>query len=231
MFFRIAVLVLVWGHLETGEGRSITDGDKKQVTCNKQIDLGITLDASASIGEENFKKYKRFSKELLSRFAISLSRTHVALSYFSMYHHIVATFNKSHTLEEANSIIDDMVYENSASKLSNAIVELHFAVFAGKCSGVRPKGSGSKMVSLFVTDGFSTSGYELTNSRAKDFHNYGIEAFAVYPNGKVHENILRSIASRPIAKHLFRLEEKQEKRRSLIDKIVRQICFGSYSKR
>jgi hypothetical protein len=100
--------------------------------CGKKIDLGIVIDASASMGEENFKTAKEFTKELLDRFLITPSKTRVSLNYFSAYHHIVTKLNDDLVSDELKLLVDNMKFEASFTKLCATMDGLRYNVFARK---------------------------------------------------------------------------------------------------
>lgn len=57
---------------------------------NKKVDLIFLIDASSSVGEENFKSEIKFVRKLLSDFPVSYNTTRVAIVTFSSNNKIVS---------------------------------------------------------------------------------------------------------------------------------------------
>ena len=104
--------------------------------CDRKIDLAVVLDASASIGEDNFNLEKQFAKELLKRFSLNKDKTRVSLVTYSQYVNIKPRFKDFYDQKEIEETLDNTLYEGSATKTAKALTVLNFEVFAEK-SGAR----------------------------------------------------------------------------------------------
>ena len=85
------------------------------------------------------------------------------------------------------------------------------------------------MAAVFMTDGFSTFGFELSRERARTMRYYGVEMFVVYVKEQTQQKSLHFLASKPTRNHTFELPNDTTKRNQVIDKLVEQICRGKYS--
>ena len=117
----------------------------KQKICGKKIDLAIVLDASASIGEENFKLGKDFAKRLIKRFTISKDNVQVSVIAFSQYINIASRFNDNNDEKSLDNTLDNIVYEASSSGTGKTLEAVNFEVFTEK-SGARSARPGKKTI-------------------------------------------------------------------------------------
>ena len=116
----------------------------KQKICGKKIDLAIVLDASASIGEENFKLGKDFAKRLIKRFTISKDKVQVSLIAYSQYINIASRFSDNNE-KSLDNTLDNIVYEASSSGTGKTLEAVNFEVFTEK-SGARSGRPGKKTI-------------------------------------------------------------------------------------
>ena len=116
-----------------------------QKICGKKIDLAIVLDASASIGEENFKLGKDFAKRLIKRFTISKDKVHVSVIAYSQYINIASRFNDNNDEKSLDNTLDNIVYEASSSGTGKTLEAVNFEVFTEK-SGARSARPGKKTI-------------------------------------------------------------------------------------
>ena len=117
----------------------------KQKICGKKIDLAIVLDASASIGEENFKRGKDFAKRLIKRFTISKDKVQVSVIAYSQYINIASRFNDNNDEKSLDNTLDNIVYEASSSGTGKTLEAVNFEVFTEK-SGARSAWPGKKTI-------------------------------------------------------------------------------------
>ncbi|EDO48166.1 predicted protein [Nematostella vectensis] len=201
-----------------------TAAKTEQVKCDKKVDLAIVLDASASMGEDNYKLAKTLTKEIISRFTISPDKTRVSLNFFSAHHVIVSKLSDNFSKSKLMSLTDQMMYEKSFSKLATTLEAVHYELLVKK-GGARPKQKGVKMATVLVTDGYGTAGFEETSDEAKSMKKYNVEMFTVYPEkGRTYNKIMMHLASKPTKSHLFKLTKDGGARRKVVDQIVKQIC-------
>ena len=59
--------------------------------CKGKIDLALAIDASGSVGKDNYQNLKDFLKLFVSRFTLSESETHVALLHYD--HRVFVDFD------------------------------------------------------------------------------------------------------------------------------------------
>ena len=116
-----------------------------QKICGKKIDLAIVLDASASIGEENFKLGKDFAKRLIKRFTISKDKVQVSVIAYSQYINIASRFNDNNDEKSLDNTLDNIVYEASSSGTGKTLEAVNFEVFTEK-SGARSARPGKKTI-------------------------------------------------------------------------------------
>ena len=94
--------------------------------------MAIVLDASASIGEENFKMAKDFAKKLTKRFAISKDKVHVSVVAYSQYIKILTKFSDYNNEKSIENTLDSIFYEASSTGTGKTMEAVNFEVFSAK---------------------------------------------------------------------------------------------------
>ncbi|EDO48164.1 predicted protein [Nematostella vectensis] len=240
----LAVSILVLASIGHVHSTSI-----QRETCSKKIDLAIVLDASASVGERNYKLYKQFANKLISRFTLAPGKTRIAVSYFSAYYHQVTALNDVIPKAELRQKVLELPYEASFTKINLAIKTLAAEVFTTR-NGARlsepapPKGTledddddddilkrkpGAKLVTVFLTDSFSSSGLEAMEYRAGILREKGIEIFVVGVPGENYLGGMAVLASSPINKHSYVISQDAKANEIMMNKLVKRICKVSRS--
>ncbi|KXJ15928.1 von Willebrand factor A domain-containing protein 2 [Exaiptasia diaphana] len=213
--FMIAALVA----LELAKASSV-----KRPKCNNKIDLAIVIDASASMGEENFAKSKAFARDLLSHFDISEEATHVSLSYFSFYTHLVTAFDdEDSSVATMYKELKKMRYEGSFTNLAKTATGLRYKVFS-KDRGARKGQKDSKMVAVFLSDGFESMGPDEISFCISELHNYGVETFAGIVDGENSNEGIDSLVSPEKKDHKFTMYNDPKKRKIELERMVQSIC-------
>ena len=108
----------------------------KTETCTKKVDLAVILDASASIGEDNYILAKGFAKRLLKRFTISPDNSRVSILSYSQRINIQSRFSDDQDERKLEDILSNTLYEGSSTSTGKAIKFVNFEVFSTK-SGSR----------------------------------------------------------------------------------------------
>ena len=81
------------------------------------------MDASASVGEDNFKKMKEFVKFIAGRFKVSPSLTRVSVMTFSDDANIQVSFRRSSSLSEFERNVDSIPYDaGELTRIDKALV-------------------------------------------------------------------------------------------------------------
>lgn len=121
----------------------------KTETCSKKIDLAIILDASASIGEDNFNLAKSFAKTLSRRFTTSPKNVRVAVVAYSQHINILSRFSDAQDEGKLENIISSAFYEASSSGTGKTMEAVNFEVFSAK-SGSRIGRPGKQCVFVLL---------------------------------------------------------------------------------
>ena len=87
----------------------------------KFADVVFVVDASGSIGLENFAKVKQFIKQVVMTFDVDPQYTRVALVEFSSQARIEFNFNEKSNLTELLDAIDNINYSGGGTVTSDAI--------------------------------------------------------------------------------------------------------------
>ncbi|KAL9951364.1 hypothetical protein ACROYT_G044016 [Oculina patagonica] len=200
----------------------VTFSQGKTETCSKKIDLAIILDASASIGEDNFNLAKNFAKTLSRRFTTSSKNVRVAFVAYSQHINVLSRFSDDQDKGKLENIISNAFYEASSSGTGKTMEAVNFEVFSAK-SGSRIGRPGVKKATVVVTDGYSGLGTEFVKMQADRMKTRGIEMFAIGITKRMNEEELTALSSKPVKSHLFRLTDLKAVK-GIVDHIVKEVC-------
>ena len=117
----------------------------KTETCSKKIDLAIILDASASIGEDNFNLAKDFANALSRRFTKSPQNVRLSLVAYSQYIKVLSRFSDDQDERKLENILSNAFYEASSTGTGKTMEAVNFGVFSAK-SGSRIEKTGKQCV-------------------------------------------------------------------------------------
>ena len=128
----------------------IRELEEMQRECTGKLDVELVLDASGSIGAENFEFEREFTISLLSTF--NLTNTRIGCISFSDPTTIVFPLENSLTLDQMTSAIRGITYPSGGTDTNEAIRQ---AVLNIQAASARP---GIPQVMVVLTDGQSTTG-------------------------------------------------------------------------
>ena len=94
--------------------------------------MAIIVDASASIGEYNFKMAKDFAKTLLRRFTIFPDNVRVSIVAYSQHINIQSRFSDDQDEGKLEDILSNTFYEASSTGTGKTISAVNFEVFSAK---------------------------------------------------------------------------------------------------
>ena len=98
--------------------------------CDKKIDLAIMLDASASIGKENFNMAKDFAKTLARRFEISKDKVRLSAISFSQFINISPKFSDNYDRESIEDTLSKHLLEGSSTGTGKTLEAVNAEVFS-----------------------------------------------------------------------------------------------------
>ena len=101
------------------------------------------MDASASIGEENFNLAKDFAKTLSRRFSISRDKVRVSVVKYSQYINIMPKFSDDYDDKSIEHTLDKLFYEASSTGTGKTLEAVNFEVFSAK-AGARTRRPGKE---------------------------------------------------------------------------------------
>ena len=107
------------------------------------MDLAILLDASASIGDENFKLAKDLVKNLARRFEVSRDKVRVCVISYSQHINIFPTFSDYQDEKSIENNLEKHFFEGSSTGTGKTLEAVNFEVFSEK-AGARIKRPGEQ---------------------------------------------------------------------------------------
>ncbi|KAJ1524769.1 hypothetical protein ONE63_009646 [Megalurothrips usitatus] len=124
---------------------------------NKKLDVVFLIDASSSVGDQNFNSELRFVKKLLADFAISANETRVAVITFSdedkvVRHidHISVPSEENHKCNMLHHDLPNIKYSGGLTYTLGALVEAQSVLEWSR--------TGAHKAIFLITDGFSNGG-------------------------------------------------------------------------
>ena len=152
------------------------------------------MDASGSVGTDNFDLMKGFVYDITDSFNVGSDSVRVGvMSYGSSnsYHFYLNTYS---TKSSVLTAINDLPYSGGFTYTGEALNGMRTVGFSTS-NGARPRSQGVPRVGIVITDGQSTNPSN-TIIAANNVHNAGIIVFAVGIAG-ANQNELNAIASQP----------------------------------
>ncbi|XP_048102774.1 integrin alpha-M-like [Alosa alosa] len=168
--------------------------------CQRGIDIVFLLDGSASLSDYDFNTMKQFVINLIKKFIAKDTQFAIA-QYSSGYevHLNFKQFNKHKEAKDWERAVLDIEQEMTLTYTARAINTTVFEVFSQR-AGARPHTS---KVLLVITDGKSNDAKHL-KSAVKNAAKKNIIRYAIGV-GKVSDDELKIIASKPVEKHMFKV--------------------------
>ncbi|XP_058155825.1 collagen alpha-3(VI) chain isoform X2 [Dasypus novemcinctus] len=163
-------------------------------------DIIFLVDSSWSIGKEHFQLVREFLYDVIKSLAVGENDFHFALVQFNGNPHTEFLLNTYRTEREVLSHISNMSYiggRNQTGKGLEYVIENHLTAAAGSRAG-----DGVPQVIVVLTYGHSEDGLALPSAGLKSAD---VNVFAIGVED-ADEGALKEIASEPLNKHIFNLE-------------------------
>ena len=170
----------------------------------------FALDSSGSVGDDNFKLIKDFTKDFLKDIEIGGEHTHVAILTFHNYGEVhiglMNDFNKRSLFHQIHHLRYPTKYQTN---ITGALKVLHRDVFSTSGGARRnvPK------ILIFLTDGQCTRGEcekkKIKESAAKLKDVDGVTVFTIGV-GNVNKAELKDISSDPSEQYMFSINSFSE---------------------
>lgn len=190
---------------------------------NVHYDLVFILDASSSVGKEDFEKVRQWVSNLVETFEIGPDKTRVGVVRYSDRPTTEFDLGKYKTREEIKEAARKIKYYGGNTNTGDALRYINTYSFSKEAGG-RLSDRTVKKVAILLTDGRSQD-YVLDAAAAA--HQAGIRIFAVGVGEALKEE-LDEIASEPKSAHVFHVSDY-----NAIDKIRgklrRRLCESKQS--
>ncbi|GAB6029547.1 hypothetical protein CHUAL_005296 [Chamberlinius hualienensis] len=173
---------------------------------DEQLDLVFLVDASDSVGDENFNSEIKFVYKLLAGYTVSFNKTRVALVTFSSKNHVITHIdhltNASIKNNKCKMLANDMTnitYTGGGTFTLGALLETKKIMANGRVNS-------SKAVFL-ITDGYSNGGDPRPVAEQLKRDDVQVYTFGIR-NGNVAE--LMDMSSEPKSEHCYILDSFEE---------------------
>uniref|UniRef100_A0A8C0I9F1 VWFA domain-containing protein n=1 Tax=Bubo bubo TaxID=30461 RepID=A0A8C0I9F1_BUBBB len=169
---------------------------------NVHYDLVFILDASSSVGKEDFEKVRQWVSNLVETFEIGPDKTRVGVVRYSDHPTTEFDLGKYKTREEIKEAARKIKYYGGNTNTGDALRYINTYGFSKEAGG-RLSDRTVKKVAILLTDGRSQD-YVLDPATAA--HQAGIRIFAVGVGEALKEE-LDEIASEPKSAHVFHVSD------------------------
>ncbi|KAI6075098.1 Collagen alpha-1(XXII) chain-like protein [Aix galericulata] len=180
----------------------LQDGVQKQGCKNVHYDLVFILDASSSVGKEDFEKVRQWVANLVETFEIGPDKTRVGVVRYSDRPTTEFDLGKYKTREEIKEAARKIKYYGGNTNTGDALRYINTYSFSKEAGG-RLSDRTVKKVAILLTDGRSQD-YVLYPATAA--RQAGIRIFAVGVGEALKEE-LDEIASEPKSAHVFHVSD------------------------
>ena len=196
--------------------------------CYKVADLCFVVDSSGSINKADPGKWIRildFMKHIVRSLSVNSSGTRVAIVLFSNQGRVHLKLNELYDKQSILDRIDHLPYQDGNTNTSGGLYMMKHIVFKAK-NGDRQN---VPNMAIVITDGHSTRDTHLTGPYAKEARDNGIRMLAVVISDEINMAELKSIASFPHSRTIFRVDnfdKLSDALNNLIGKAcIRGMCF------
>ena len=160
------------------------------------LDLVFVLDASGSMGIDDFQKIKAFAENVTNTFVIGPQDTQVGAIVFSNIANIPFQLNSFTDRSAVVQAIRQIVFFGLYTNTADALRTLRLDVLTTE-AGARPQMSAIPRVAIVVTDGGSNINSSRTIPEAEAVRGAGITVFAVGIGNRINMAELNAMASSP----------------------------------
>ncbi|CAF1223867.1 unnamed protein product [Adineta ricciae] len=171
-----------------------------------KLDLGLVLDASGSIGKDNYTLQLNFTRGLLRQLNVGQNKTHVGIINYSTDQEVLTWLNQNYALSEKLRQVDRATYYGSGTDTASALktADTVFSIANGR----RKLEQGVTPVIFVLTDGASDNP-PATIQAAKILKDKDITLVSVGVGGQVNLVELHAICSSPPAENYFAMSDYQ----------------------
>ena len=158
------------------------------------LDLVFLLDASGSIGEDNFVAMKQLVKNIASSLTIGPENTRVAVIVFESGVRLEFNLNSYTNINSLSQAIDNIFYDSGGTSTHLALQLLRESAVS-ELLGVRPS-TDTTHIAIVITDGQSNSPTATAEEARKVHTDTDFTVFAVGIGSGIGSDELTTIASR-----------------------------------
>jgi len=191
--------------------------------CYKVADICFVVDSSGSINKAdpgNWNRILQFMKHIVRSLSVDSSGTRVAIVLFSNEGRVHLQLNEMHDKQSILDRIDHLPYMDGNTNTSGGLYMMKHIVFKAT-NGDRPN---VPNMAIVITDGHSTWDKRLTGPYAKEARDSGIRMLAVGISDEINMAELKSIASFPHSRTIFRVDDF-DKLSSALNNLVGEACI------
>ena len=161
--------------------------------CDRVMDVSFLMDASESIGLQNYNVMLDFVKSLAKAVNISPSGSHASVVIFSDTSRVEIKLDDYYNIREFNKALQEVPYLGQRTRIDKALRVASVGVFSNN-AGMRP---GVRRVAVLLTDGHQTRTFDSIPLRyaVEPLRRKGVKIYSVGISDDVRYGELRSLTS------------------------------------
>jgi Mg-chelatase subunit ChlD len=183
--------------------------------CGVKADIVFVLDASGSVGSDNFKKMKKFASAVVGEFTVGVDHLRVGALSYSSSTELELSLDNSLNAEQVKAKISSIRYTKGGTRTDLALAEAREEL-------LKHQRKDTPNVIVVITDGRSNK-KALTLDEAKKTLDAGITVFTVAVGTNFDVSELEAISSDPDDKHILRVQNFGNLE-NIITKIAVSVC-------
>ena len=185
------------------------------------MDVSFIVDASQSVGLQNYHKLLEFVRKLATALEISQIESHASLVIFSDTARVQIKLNEHDDIREFNKALKEAPYLGKKTRIDKALRLAAAGVFNSR-AGMRP---GVRRVAVLLTEGRQTRTFDSIPLRyaAEPLRLKRVNVFAVGIGSDVRYDELRSAANRD--QNVFQVKTFQGLN-EIAEELSKNMCRG-----
>lgn len=187
--------------------------------CDNVVDVAFLVDASGTIGLQNFEKEKAFVKRLAQRLSISPSDSRAAVVLYSSTASVKAQFGNYNSTGSFGRAVDKLAFIGGKTMIDKALSVAASEIFPNARPGV-------DKIAILLTDGYQTSapGAKSLKEASEPLRKAGVRVMVVGIGGDLETKGLLSLVE---TKDDFFIARSFDELTGKTDSVATTICGKS----
>ncbi|XP_048582331.1 uncharacterized protein LOC5506315 isoform X2 [Nematostella vectensis] len=184
-----------------------------------KVDVGILMDESGSVKQDDFTKEKEFVKDLVRHFQIGGQYAQFGVISFSTHAHLDIALNSHSSVGSLQQAVSHIRQAGGWTYTDKAL-DLAYSQLYSSSRGAR---SNVAKVLIIITDGVSTRGIDSLKAPLKRLKDASVNIISIGVGRNINRNELELMASQPGRSHVYYVDSMKELK-NLVNSISSSSC-------